>query len=304
MRLLKFDCHDELILTKVEATSPGPYAILSHTWGEDEVTFDDIENKTGKNKAGYAKLLFCATRAKAHGLEHCWVDTCCIKKSDSTELNEAITSMYKWYKRATRCYVYLSDVSVVTSDRDVLSLSEWLPQFSSSRWFKRGWTLQELIAPLVVDFFSKEGLRLGTKSSLEREIHQVTRIPVEALQGEIQQFGIEERLSWADGRETLKAEDVVYCLFGLTGIYMAPLYGEELESAWARFRREIQMASNPSLHTAGQPDDSANSSHVATGRNTLDYEGRQHQVLELQLNMIRVSEVAVISRDDVSLPRR
>lgn len=205
--------------------------------------------------------------------------------------------------------MYLSDVS---RDRDKWSPSEWLSQFRSSRWFTRGWTLQELIAPPVVDFFAREGTWLGTKSSLEREIHQITRIPAEALRGEISKFDIEERLLWADKRETTKPEDAVYCLFGLVDIYMTPRYGEELHRARARFRHKIQMASNPGGLTAGidlpAPKDQASHlnstgdangsrklSHLVSGRATLDYEGRQSRALEFQLTMIRASKVAVIS---------
>jgi hypothetical protein len=114
MRFLKVDYNGELIVTKDEPTRPAPYAILSHTWGaaEDEVTFEDIEKKTGKSKVGYAKLWLCADQARKDGLDYCWVDTCCINKASRSELSEAITSMFCWYQDAAKCYLYLSDVSV------------------------------------------------------------------------------------------------------------------------------------------------------------------------------------------------
>jgi hypothetical protein len=135
MRLLQAGAHGELTLTKDVTTPPGPYAILSHTWGADdeEVTFNDLEDKTGADKIGYAKLRFCANQARKDGLEYFWVDTCCINKQSSAELSEAINSMYNWYQGAKLCYVYFNDVEK----------SKWKKSISKSRWFKRGWTLQE-----------------------------------------------------------------------------------------------------------------------------------------------------------------
>ena len=90
-----------------------PYAILSHTWGADttEVTFEDLRNGTGKEKPGYEKIRFCGEQARQDGLQYFWVDTCCINKANYTELSQTINSMFRWYRDATRCYVYLSDVS-------------------------------------------------------------------------------------------------------------------------------------------------------------------------------------------------
>jgi hypothetical protein len=144
MRLLKLGSHGELSLTEDFVDNAPPYAILSHTWGsaEDEVTFRDLVNGSGTSKAGYAKLQFCGKQAERDGLNHFWVDTCCIDGSNSTELSEAINSMFRWFREAVKCYVYLSDVS--TDDRDEnddLSWSTWESAFRQSRWFTRGWTL-------------------------------------------------------------------------------------------------------------------------------------------------------------------
>jgi hypothetical protein len=89
------------------------YAILSHTWEKDEVSFQDIQGGTAKNKAGYAKILASCNQATRSRLEYIWIDTCCIDKSSSAELTEAINSMYRWYKNAYVCGEYLSDVSVL-----------------------------------------------------------------------------------------------------------------------------------------------------------------------------------------------
>lgn len=133
MRLLYPEPSGELALTKEVTPPPSSYAILSHTWGldDDEVTFDDIEKKMGKSKAGYAKLWFCAGQAKKDALEYCWVDTCCINKANLAELSEAITSMFRWYHEAARCYVYLSDVSM-GSDGQQRMRCTWEDAFRAS----------------------------------------------------------------------------------------------------------------------------------------------------------------------------
>ncbi|ETS84947.1 hypothetical protein PFICI_02972 [Pestalotiopsis fici W106-1] len=233
MRLLQLGEGDELLLTRDLINHTLPYAILSHTWGQgddDEVLFHDIINKTGKHKPGYQKILFCGRQARRDGLDYFWVDTCCIDKTSSAELSEAINSMYRWYQNAQRCYVYLSDVlpSSGPSEKD---LSHWKPSFHQSRWFNRGWTLQELIAPRHVSFFSSDGGWLGDKQSLEQEIHKITSIPVPALQGvSLSTFDTEERISWSVHRTTTRAEDKAYSLLGILGIHMPLIYGEGEES--------------------------------------------------------------------------
>ena len=136
------------------------YAILSHTWGADteEVNFKDMMNGTGKRKSGYDNIRFCGEQAGRDGLQYFWIDTCCIDKSSSSELQEAINSMFRWYRDASKCYVYLADVSRPALDTDVKSSQlPWELSFRRSRWFTRGWTLQELVAPAIVEFFSEEG---------------------------------------------------------------------------------------------------------------------------------------------------
>ena len=216
-----------------------PYAILSHTWGSDyeEVTFEDIRNGTGGSKLGYAKLRFCGGQAKRDGLQYFWVDTCCIDKSSSTELSEAINSMFRWYQGASRCYVYLSDIP--TSPNQPILLTD----FIRSRWFTRGWTLQELLAPKQVDFFSAEGNWLGDKTSLLHPIHSITRISVQALQGgSLSAFTVEERMSWAEGRETRREEDAAYSLLGIFDIYIPLIYGEGRKRATVRLLKAINEA--------------------------------------------------------------
>jgi hypothetical protein len=183
MRLLESNSAGQLSLTKDLIGDDIPkYAILSHTWGVDteEITFKDMMDGTGEDKLGYKKIWFCGEQARRDGLQYFWVDTCCIDKSSSAELQEAITSMFCWYQNADRCYVYLSDISSPTFDtNDELSELPWESAFRKSRWFTRGWTLQELLAPRSVEFFSREGYRLGDKRSLEQHICEITRITVQ-----------------------------------------------------------------------------------------------------------------------------
>jgi hypothetical protein len=228
-----------------------PYAILSHTWKEgQEVTFADLKDSenavdvNGRIKEGYQKLRFCAEQAKRDGLDYFWVDTCCIDKANNTELSEAINSMFRWYQNAKKCYVYLSDVEYNISDTDDESSRRWKPFFRKSRWFTRGWTLQELLAPASVEFYSKEGELLGNKITLQDTIHEITGIPVGALlSNDLFKFDIAKRFSWAQKRQTTREEDGAYCLLGIFGIYMLPIYGEGRENAIKRLQRKVQEAS-------------------------------------------------------------
>ena len=245
MRLLQVDEDGEFSLTDHNPNITTPYAILSHTWGDDneEVSYKDLVDRSGKTKAGYEKLRFCATQAARDGLKHFWVDTCCINKDSSAELSEAIVSMFRWYQRAARCYVYLSDISVAT-DSVALQQGAWKQTFRQSRWFTRGWTLQELIAPRSVQFFSGEANYLGDKKSLERQIHEITGIAIQALQGtDLSRFTVDERMVWASNRETTRAEDKAYCLLGIFQIFMLPMYGEGREHAFYRLQEEIDKRS-------------------------------------------------------------
>jgi hypothetical protein len=240
MRLLHFNNESEYSLTQFFDDIP-PYAILSHTWGLEEVTFKDMKKGNGTTKAGFDKIRFCGEQARRDGWQYFWVDTCCIDKSNAVELQEAINLMFHWYRNAVKCYVYLSDVSTKKrKESDSLTEYAWEPAFRSSKWFTRGWTLQELIAPTLVEFFSKDQELLGDKSSLERQIHDITGIAVLALRGApLSQFDIEDRLSWAEDRQTTREEDKVYSLFGIFDIQIPLLYGEGGKKALKRLQKEI-----------------------------------------------------------------
>tara|TARA_R110002060_G_scaffold74697_3_gene84079 strand:+ start:312 stop:1220 length:909 start_codon:yes stop_codon:yes gene_type:complete len=236
MRLLKLEANGEFSLTNDITHPTTPYAILSHTWGEDdeEVTFEDLKDRSGQTKNGYKKLRFCGQQAARDGLQHFWVDTCCINKSSDRELSEAINSMFRWYCNPAICYVYLADVW--TKDP---SSKLWEAAFRNSRWFTRGWTLQELIAPPLVEFFSLNGNRLGDKTSLEVQLHKITGIPVLALRGRsLSDFSFDERVLWARNRNTKREEDLAYSLLGIFDISIPVIYGEGKENAFRRLNRE------------------------------------------------------------------
>ncbi|KAF1971156.1 HET-domain-containing protein, partial [Bimuria novae-zelandiae CBS 107.79] len=241
LRLLERKPDGAIVFRETTSSDVPAYAILSHTWGKEEVLFQDMEANADMSKtvskAGWRKIEFCARQAAADGLRYFWIDTCCIDKKNAVELSAAINSMFRWYQNATRCYVYLSDVLKADGvDRGIA----WKDAFRTSRWFTRGWTLQELIAPRLVDFFSLEGERLGSKLLLETEIHEITGIAKNALRGgALSSFSIRERRSWADRRSTTVEEDEAYCLLGIFDVSMALIYGERKEQAFRRLEEEI-----------------------------------------------------------------
>jgi archaellum biogenesis ATPase FlaH len=242
MRLLRYEEDGRLTIASFDDAIP-PYAILSHTWGPDaeEVTFADLAQSSRKDKPGYTKIRFCGEQAQRDGLQYFWVDTCCIDKSNKAELSLAIQSMFRWYQNATRCYVYLSDVSTTKRKLDnMLTQFTWESAFRSSRWFTRGWTLQELLAPRIVEFFSEEWDKLGDKMLLKSLIHKITSISCKALDGApLSQFSVNERLRWIEHRHTTRPEDKAYSLSGVVNVELAPCYGEGEDVAFKRLYDEI-----------------------------------------------------------------
>jgi hypothetical protein len=252
MRLLTIQEDGKICRTKNITIDIPPYAILSHTWAEDdenEVKFHDLEAPTSKTKVSFCKIEFCRNQAVLNNLQYFWVDTCCIDQNNSVELAEAINSMFRWYRNATRCYVYLSDVSAPRTEQHSRPSTEiWISAFLNSRWFKRGWTVQELLAPASVEFYSREGTLLGDKKSLEQEIYTITKIPIRALQGApLSEFTVSERMAWATTRNTKRDEDIYYALMGIFGVYMAPIYGEGREHARIRLHEEIDKRMSSEL---------------------------------------------------------
>src|ERR1700761_1985825 len=240
MRLL----HTEsLELVEFSDANVPPYAILSHTWEEEEVSLQDMQDIHPTSKKGYDKINRCCAFARADGFDYVWIDTCSIDKTNSVELSEAINSMYRWYQEAAVCYGFLADVPSRAT-------------FSGSRWFTRGWTLQELIAPSTVIFLNEAWKVLGSKTSLGKDIEDCTGIPAGILSGEddFETFSIAQRMSWAAKRMTSRIEDRAYSLLGIFGINMPLIYGER-ENAFIRLQEEIMKTSDDqSLFAWKDPD--------------------------------------------------
>ncbi|KAF9064167.1 heterokaryon incompatibility protein-domain-containing protein [Rhodocollybia butyracea] len=239
MRLLRTTGTDpELIYFANEQKIP-KYAILSHVWGDEEVTFQDMQDLSKrKGMKGWSKVVGACELARREDWKYIWIDTCCIDKSSSSELSEAINSMYRYYGKAEVCYAYLSDMR-----RYRLGRSFDL-KLRMCKWFTRGWTLQELIAPATVFFFTSDWEKIGTKASLQETITEITGIPSNVLLGaDPRESSIAARMSWAAGRETTRVEDRAYSLMGMFGVHMPPLYGEG-EHAFIRLQEEILKVSN------------------------------------------------------------
>jgi hypothetical protein len=210
-----------------------PYAILSHTWEEGEVIFHDISADVDKKKQGWGKILGACIEAEKLGIFYLWVDTCCIFKESSAELSESINSMFAWYRDARICFAYIGDFGV--NENEAL--------FEKSRWWTRGWTLQELIAPTEVMFFTKDWSFIGFRTSLASRITKITGISEGILSGGnphmLHNVSVAEKFSWAAKRKTTCGEDRAYSLMGIFGVNMPMIYGEGEQAAFFRLQKEI-----------------------------------------------------------------
>jgi hypothetical protein len=261
-----------LLLEQFQSIGTTRYAVLSHTWGDDEVLFEDIpkrkspfgnlllsvgldglEGRKWRKKRGAYKVIKTAERARQDGLDYVWIDTCCIDKSSSAELSEAINSMFKWYALATVCYAYLSDYVVGRPTDSVDSWERKRPpreeKFAASRWFRRGWTLQELIAPKQLIFYDRHWETVGLRDEMAPYISSLTSIDSNILVSlenrgprmlhlVLERYSISQKMSWAAKRETAREEDIAYCLLGIFDVNMPLLYGEG-PKAFKRLQEEI-----------------------------------------------------------------
>ncbi|KAH9910682.1 heterokaryon incompatibility protein-domain-containing protein, partial [Epithele typhae] len=234
----------------------GGYAILSHTWGREEETFQKPHRSSppwfNPRDRLTPKVRSFLKLAERHGHKYAWVDTCCINKESSSELSEGINSMFRYYALSTICYVYLSDVQYSDTDSDKM----WRA-FRDSRWYERGWTLQELIASRMLVFYSEEWICLGTKYELADLLEEATQISAAVLRFEssFTDETIATRISWAACRSTTRPEDAAYSLFGLFGVNMPTLYGEG-RLAFCRLLMEISKTSrDPSIFLLGEQMD-------------------------------------------------
>jgi hypothetical protein len=249
MRLLHCNLSDEAAPFLEEFYDDIPhYAILSHRWGKatEEVSFKDIESGADiSKKEGYKKLQYLCQQALEDGFKYVWIDTCCIDKSSSAELSEAINSMYNWYMRSEVCYAYLNDVScgVSADPLEITDASEdQYSSFRKSEWFTRGWTLQELIAPEDVRFYDQDWSFIGIKRDLAELVSEITGISAGVLMERYKPSSVAQRMSWAAGRKTTRVEDRAYSLMGIFGVNMPPLYGEG-KRAFIRLQEEIMRQS-------------------------------------------------------------
>ncbi|KAF2971282.1 hypothetical protein GQX73_g2270 [Xylaria multiplex] len=230
------------------------YAILSHTWGSEEITFCDFEKLARKLRPpnevhtdyleyvtqfckdkgkNFDKILGACKAAQQNNLDYLWVDTCCIDKSSSSELSESINSMFAWYEGAALCLAHLNDFKKTPRDFDPES-------FAKCRWFTRAWTLQELIAPQQVYFYNREWAPLGNKMLFARLLYDITKIETTFLTKEtsIRTASVAKRMSWAAFREATREEDRAYSLLGIFGVNMPLIYGERSNS-FIRLQEEI-----------------------------------------------------------------
>lgn len=235
-----------------------PYVILSHTWGstEEEVSFIDFQDlAVSHKKVGFRKIALMCSEAKATGIDYAWADTCCIDKSSSSEQSEAINSMFRWYSDAKICYAYLSDIRIAPDDDpDEILATSGHDLLKKSRWFTRGWTLQELIAPNSIVFFDSNWRKIGDKISCCHKISSITGIDKAVLLDPSKIFKklYATRLFWAAKRQTTRPEDTAYCLMGLFGVHMPLLYGEGDSRAFKRLQLElVKLTSSHSLLTWG-----------------------------------------------------
>ena len=242
------------------------YAILSHTWDAEEVILQDYERGLmyAKSLKGWEKVSGSCAQAAELGYEYIWIDSCCIDKTSSAELSEAINSMYAWYEAAEICIAYLADAETGNT-------------ITSSRWFTRGWTLQELIAPRAIRFYGAAWRYLGTRHTLAIFIGQATQIPMKILhpsndlvtqrRKELANVSVAQKMSWTAARKTTRAEDWAYSLMGIFDINMPLLYGEGQVRAFRRLQEEIIKSTDDEtiyawrldLKTPAQPQKQAQS---------------------------------------------
>ncbi|KIK24007.1 hypothetical protein PISMIDRAFT_99380, partial [Pisolithus microcarpus 441] len=232
------DQHQQRELIRAHISRHFQYVTLSHRWGEGEPSLHDIEDHTIYDmsiEGGFGKVqAFCRVALELDYL-WAWSDTCCIDKHSSAEVQETIGSMFTWYRQSALTVVYLSDIP------DVGSLG-------SSEWFRRGWTLQELLAPRTVLFYTQDW---SLHKNLAVSNHKADAVVLEELESvtgiECRFFnsfspGLDDarlRLQWASQRTTTRPKDITYSLFGIFNLHLPIMYGESAENALGRLLAEV-----------------------------------------------------------------
>ncbi|PIB00559.1 Vegetative incompatibility protein HET-E-1 [Cercospora beticola] len=261
MRLLNIETFQ---FTSFRENNRPKYVILSHRWVEDhEVTLQDVQEGKNTHFSGYEKIVQFSGFVKEHmpGIEWLWVDTCCINKDNSAELSESLNLMFDWYHNAEMCIAYLADVSndIESQKPDAHQVdgknSNVEEHFAQSEWFRRGWTLQELLAPPTVIFVDRTWKIIGNKGAstngssakfagegLESITTEITGIPEHVLRDydTCNKFSPNVKMDWMIGRATTRAEDKAYALFGILGIAPGANYGEKYEGAKHRLDMALE----------------------------------------------------------------
>ncbi|PPJ57686.1 hypothetical protein CBER1_00148 [Cercospora berteroae] len=236
-----------------------PYAIASHRWGAEEVTLQDIQQNRATSKIGNQKIQGFAKFAQENlkSINWIWIDTCCIDKTSAAELSEAVNLMFKWYRNAEICLAYLADVESVNEPREC----------TRSEWFRRGWTLQELLAPRVVVFLTKDWQVLGNKGAslhgsilsvagpgLEANIAAATDLPEDVLHEFDRSKSIlqSEKLKWMEGRRTARKEDRSYAPYGILDLSLGANYGEGFGGARDRLLAALHEREDRKQRQANQ----------------------------------------------------
>ncbi|KAM0297353.1 hypothetical protein HYE67_003075 [Fusarium culmorum] len=271
MNTTTFELHTS---TQIDFKQQG-YGILSHRWGSNEILFSQIsqfahELRQTRNRhvlPQLDKILGACITARQQGLQWMWIDNCCINKSDNSELSESINSMFKWYSDAVVCLTYLSDVRYAGGSPVFQSYETG----ETSKWFSRGWTLQELLAPSNLLFYDTDWKYLGSKIDLAKPIEDVTGIAAQYLtkENDFRTACIAAKMSWAARREATKEEDMAYCLFGIFNLHLPVQYGEG-KAAFIRLQDALIAKNDESLFAWKMPLGGPGSSLEIIPDNTVD----------------------------------
>lgn len=268
------------------------YAIISHRWHEEEVLFDDVQNnlRIAQSKKGWWKINLLCRQALKDGLLWVWIDTCCINKTSSAELTEAINSMFVWYRNASICYAYLDDMHDIFESDEKGEL-----RFASSAWFTRGWTLQELLAPPHIVFFANGWRYIGTRDQLADHISEITDIDIDLLRLKrpLRSYTIAQRFAWAAGRSTTRVEDEAYSLLGIFDVNMPLLYGEG-SKAMRRLQEEI-LRRTTELSILAWDSNLANGANQALAASASQFRGCQDIVLSEASRTITSSQGRIVA---------
>lgn len=218
----------------------------------------NVDQEDIMRRKGYSKIIHAAEQARSQGFQYIWIDTCCIDKSSSAELQEAINSMYRWYRDSEFCIVYLEDITKPHIDGFTSASDIAKAAFQTCRWAKRGWTLQEIIAPVICRFYFQDWTLLGDKLEFLQELSESTGIPSYVLEDHtlVHEVPVAQRMSWAADRQSTRIEDVAYSLLGIFDIYMPLLYGEG-ERAFIRLQEEILRTTDDYSIFAWSAEDSS-----------------------------------------------